>query len=79
MCGTRTAYEIFSLRKRKKIEKGECIGKEGEKDKMWKEPVCVKHTKMSVNISSVLSTHAQTCREMAVSKTETLGANRVED
>lgn len=78
MCGTRTAYEIFSLRKRKKTEK-ECIGKEGEKDKMWKEPVCVKHTKMSVNTSSVLSTHAQTCREMAVSKTETLGANRVED
>lgn len=56
MCGTRTAFEIFSLRKRKKIEKGECIGKEGEKDRMWKDPVCVKHTKMSVNTSSVLST-----------------------
>lgn len=47
---------MFSLRKRKKIEKGECIGKEGEKDRMWEDPVCVNHAKMLVNTSSVLST-----------------------
>lgn len=79
MCGTRTVFERFSLRKRKKIKKGECIGKEGEKDRMWEDPVYVKRTKMSVNTSNCAEHCAQTYGEMAMNKMETLGASQVED
>lgn len=41
VCGPGISLEMLSLRERKEIEEGERIGKEGEKDRIWKDLVYV--------------------------------------